>query len=463
MKHLRIIVAPFLALAALSASAQSTNAGFFNDGYMFRHTINPAVANRQSYFAMPVLGNVNVGMRGTIGVGDLVYYDHGKTVTFMHPSVDTEQAVRPFKRDVRIEQDLRLDLLSMGFAGKRGRGYTTIEAGVRQRLSLALPGQLFRMAKEGPANQTYDFSNINAHADAFVEVALGHSHKIGDDFAVGAKAKLLLGFANVDATADGTQLTLGEDEWTATTNAEVQASVKSLKYTTTTTDRGPKGHKVPHTYVDGVDYDKLFGLNGIGAAIDLGVTGTIAEDWKVGLALVDLGVIKWNNNMVASTCGPHSFTTDAFTFSADDDADNSFENEFENLGSAVADLYELQNLGDQGGRTTSLGATLNASVEYALPFYHRLSFGLLSTTRLQGERTWNEERLSVNLAPTKWFALSVSGGYGTFGSSFGGMLSFHPKGFSLYAGMDCLGGPYDKNGIPLGRAVQANFGLVFPF
>lgn len=462
MNKIRYSVLALAALAAAAASAQDTASGFFNDGYMYRHNINPAIGNNQSYFAIPVVGDINASLRSTVGLGDLLYSSNGQTVSFLHPDVDASEALKPFQKDVRMEQDLRLDLLSMGFAGKRGRGYTTVSLGARQRASLSLPSQLFRMAKEGLSNDTYDLSALGAHADAFGELAIGHSHKIGSHVQFGVKAKLLIGAGNVDATAKGTQLYLGEDTWTGTVDAEVQASVKGLQYVSTTEMRGPEGQQQPHTYINDIKFGDSKGVNGIGAALDLGLTYTYKE-LTVGVAVLDLGGIQWNNNMLASTDGPHVVNTQGYVFSVDDDDDNSFANEFERLGDAAKELYELKDMGDQGAHFTKLGATLNASIEYKMPFYRRMSLGLLSTTRFQGERTWNEERLSLNLAPTNWFALSATAAMGTFGTSFGGMVSIHPKGFSVYAGADCLGTPYTQNGIPLGRNVQANLGLVIPF
>lgn len=439
-----------MAFVAMTAAAQDTRTGYFNDGYMYRHNMNPAISNRQSYFAMPALGDINVSQRGNIGLGDLVYNSGGKTVTFMHPDISADVATKPFQHDVRSETDVRLDVLSMGFASKNQRGYTTIGASLRAGVSLALPGQLFCILKEGPANKVYNLSSLSAHGEAFTEVALGHSHKIGDNLEIGAKAKLLFGLAKVDAMADGTQIDLGEDVWEATVNAEAQANFKGLRLVS---DPG----ETTISSVEVFDDDK-FGLSGLGAAFDLGATYTIS-DFKIGLAVLDLGGIKWNNTLLATTDGPHHVTTEGTSISFDDDDDRDYTDTFDELET----LVQLQNKGDQGSRFVKLGATLNASVEYTLPTYSGLSFGLLSTTRFQGDRTWNEERLSINLAPTKWFALSVSGAVGTFGPSVGGMVSLHPKGFSLFAGMDYIGLPFSQEGLPLGSTVQANFGLVFPF
>lgn len=462
MKHRnRLSALSLLAMTSLAASAQFTQSGYFNDGYMFRHDINPAIANRQSYVAFPALGNINIAQRGNVGIGDFVYERGGETVTFMHPDVSVSDATKPFSHKVRMENDLRLDLFSVGVAGKKG-GYTTVSAGVRSNLSLMLPGQLFRLAKEGPANDSYDLSDFRANLDAYGEVAVGHSRKIGDKLSVGGKVKFLLGMAHIDANADGTNLTLGDDQWEATANAELNASLNGLELVNKTVMRGPEGQQTPREVLDDYSLDTM-GLGGFGAAIDLGATYNLLDMVTFGVAVVDLGFIRWNNNHVASTDGPHSVSTGEFVFSADPDADNSFEDEMERLGDAVQDIYELTYMGDKGGTTRMLGATLNLSAEYAMPFYKKFTVGLLNTTRLQGERTWNETRLSLNVAPVKWFALSVTGAAGTFGPSFGGMVSLHPKGFSLYAGFDSLPTPISKDGIPLGSSFQGNFGIVFPF
>lgn len=458
----RIPVLALLHVVTVAVQAQNTASFFFNEGYMFRHNINPAVGNPQSYFALPLIGNVNLSLHSTVGVGDLVYSQKGKTVSFLHPDVNSDKATRPFKNDVRIEQGSRIDLLSMGFSGASHRGYTTLSIGLRDHVSLCLPGQIFCAAKEGVSNLTYDLSPVNAHADVFGEVAIGHSHKIGEHLELGGKFKFLIGGANIDATAKGTQLKLGEDLWSATVNAQMQASVKGLNYITDTENPSSEYEQIPHTFVDDVNIDK-YGVNGFGAAIDLGAIYSFGQDLKLGVALLDIGGIRWNNNMLASTDGPHYVCTDAYKFSVDSDDDNSFKKEFDRLGDAAKGLYELKDMGDQGSRFVLLGATLNASLEYKMPFYRKMSVGVLSTTRFQGKRTWNEERISLNLAPIDWFAVSLTTAVGTFGTSFGGGISFHPNGFCIYAGADGFGTPYSKEGVPLGHNIQGNFGIVLPF
>lgn len=450
-----------MAMAALSASAQNTTTALLTDGYLYRHEINPAVQNEQAYISMPVLGNINMTVRGNVGLKDFIYRRNGETVTFMHPSVSAAEATKAFSDKMRLEEDTKMSILSMGFkTGKRG--YTTLGFNLRESASLQLPGELLKLAKVGPENKSYDLSAMSLHGNIFGEVAIGHSQRFGSNLVIGAKAKVLLGVGAVDAYAKECRLTLGEDRWTATTEATIEASVKGLNIESETEMRGPEGQQTPHTYVSDVELKKT-GLNGMGVAVDLGFTYNIGKGLKIGAAVTDLGFINWNNNLLISTDGAHTMSTDEFVFSVDNDDEDSFENVGERLGNALDDLYELKDMGDQGSCKRNIKPTINAFVEYKLPAYDKLSFGLTNTTRLAGDATWTEFRLSANIAPTRWLSASVSGAEGTFGPALGWMLNIHPKGFNLFAGMDYLFTEVNPQFIPLAKKCNFNVGINFPF
>ena len=59
--------------AATGVSAQALNSGYFLDGYLFKHQLNPALESDKAYFSIPVLGNINIGTRGNIGLGNFLY------------------------------------------------------------------------------------------------------------------------------------------------------------------------------------------------------------------------------------------------------------------------------------------------------------------------------------------------------------------------------------------------------
>lgn len=167
--------------------------------------------------------------------------------------------------------------------------------------------------------------------------------------------------------------------------------------------------------------------------------------------------------MLATTNGPKTFSTDKYTFNVDDDAPNSFDNEWDRISDDISALYQLDDMGDQGSRTTALAATLNAGAEYTFPLYRPLTFGLLNTTRINGAYTWTDFRLSANVAPVKCFDASANIALGTFGFGFGWLMNVHLTGFNLFIGMDHTLGRVSKEFVPLSSNASVNFGLNFLF
>lgn len=461
MKHsIKSWIALILFFVSATAMAQETKSGYFTEGYLYRYSMNPALGNDKNFVSIPALGNINVGLRSNIGVDNILYNVNGKTTTFLNPNVSAAEFLKNVHDKNRIGTDVKVNVLSAGFKGFGG--YNTISLNVRANVGLTVPGSLLRLAKEGPENKTYDIKDFNAHADAYVELGFGHSRQLNEQWKVGGTVKFLLGGGNVDAEFNNASLTLGEDQWMATTDAKVQTSVKGFTYKTTEKMRGAEGQEVRHTYVDDVDVDGG-GPNGFGLAVDLGAEFKLNKDWTFSASLLDLGFINWNNNMVASTNGVQTFTTDRYIFNVDDNATNSFENEMDRLEEGIASLYELQDNGDQGSRTRMLGATLNLGAEYTFPLYDKLKFGLLNTTRIQGEYSWTEFRLSANVSPIKWFGAGINTAVGSYGASFGWICSIHPKGYTLFLAMDHTLGSLAKQGLPLSGKGSVSLGMNIAF
>lgn len=453
--YIKSVALALCAMTMLSAAAQSTYSGYFLDNYTYRNQMNPAFGSDRNYVGFPGLGNVNVAMRGNLHTSAVVYNLDGRTVLFTNPAIGVSEAMSKFHDNNRIQANVKLSLLNAGF--KAFGGYNTIGINAVANVGAGIPGSFFSLAKEGVANKTYDISNLRAHADAYAELAFGHSHDIRQvkGLRIGAAVKFLVGAGNVDAYFHQADLTLGENDWTARTNADIYASVKGLTY------KKDVNENTGHEYVSGADMG-TYGPNGFGLAFDLGAEYEWT-DWKFSAALVDLGFISWSNTQWATTGGVKTVNTDAFTFNVDDDASNSFDNEWDRLSDQFSELYELEDRGDNGSRTRMLGATLNLGAQYCLPVYRKLSFGLLNTTRIEGDYSWTQFRLSANVIPAKCFSAGTNVAVGTFGWSFGWVANVKVTGFNLFLGMDHTLGKLAKQGVPLSSNAAVNFGLDFTF
>ena len=67
------MVAGVIAAGAFVGSAQeASRSGYFLEGYNFRHQLNPAFAPENNYVAIPVLGNLGVGLSSNVGVNTFI-------------------------------------------------------------------------------------------------------------------------------------------------------------------------------------------------------------------------------------------------------------------------------------------------------------------------------------------------------------------------------------------------------
>ena len=124
-----IIAAIALMTVAMPIAAQHTASGYFTDGYLYRHEMNPAIANEQSYVAMPGISNLNVAMRSNIGVKDVLFNRNGKTTTFLNPNVSASEFLSSINDNNKVNADIKVTLLGAGFKGFNGYNHISISGG----------------------------------------------------------------------------------------------------------------------------------------------------------------------------------------------------------------------------------------------------------------------------------------------------------------------------------------------
>lgn len=464
MKRLgKYILAAIVTASCGAASAQTFNSAYFTDDFKFRHTLNPAFGNEQNYFSLPALGNISANIHGNFGVGDVILdnpmYGQGSTkkkTTFMNPYISTSEALKGFSTgNNRLTGDVDITLLSAGFKGFGG--YNTFEVGVRSTFGMVLPYELFEFAKN-TGNQTYNIGDISANAMAYAEVALGHSRQLNDQLRIGAKVKLLFGAGRADLKLKNLKADLAQDnQWTVSGEGVANVSLKGFSYIESEEEYNDP-HKGTYKKVDDVDVDGA-GLGGFGMAFDLGAVYKINDDWTVSAAVTDLGFINWTNNVQAANRSK-SFTFKGFRdTSVKDEGGNTVDDQMDKYGDQIADFANLKDEGDQGKRTTGIGATINLGGEYTLPVYRKLKFGALSSTHFYGKYSWTEGRISANVAPLKWIDGGINFAVNSFTTSMGWIVNFHPKGMNFFVGMDHLLGKQSKEGIPLSSNASINVGF----
>ena len=460
----KYLFAAIMTIGCVAVKAQNLNSAYFVDDFKFRHSLNPAYGNEQNYISIPALGNIYVSTQGNFGVKDVIldnplYGQPGqkKLTTFLNPNISVGDALNGFSSgNNRLVEDLKLSILSFGFKGFGG--YNTFELNVRQSLGISIPYEFFEFAKN-VGNNEYNIGDINVGSMAFAEVALGHSRQINNKLRVGAKLKFLVGAGRADLQIKNLKANLSApDKWTLSGNGQANVSMKGFEFKSETKEYNDAS-RPSYQQVNDVDVDRA-GIGGFGMAIDLGGVYKLNDDWTFSASVLDLGFIKWKNNVQAVNNGePFEFNGFNDMAVSHDNGGATIDDKFDDLGDQFTDFAHLKDEGDQGSRTTGIGATINLGAEYTLPIYQKVKFGFLSSTRLQGSYSWTEGRLSANYSPLKWINGGVNFAVSSFGASMGWVLNIHPKGFNLFVGMDRLLGKVSKQGIPLNTNTCVSVGM----
>lgn len=440
---------------AQNGIAQTLSTGYFTEGFLYRHQLNPALAPTKNYVALPAMGQVGVELGTNVGIDNFLYKKNGQTVTFMHPDVSANEVMSNLPNTSKMRIDIDPTILAAGF--KAFNGYNTIQVNLRTQARLAIDNTLIAFLKEGTENKTYDISNTGVSAQSFAEIALGHSHQIGKKLRIGAKLKALAGIGFADVKLNKAQINLNEDAWTIVTNAESHMALAQTTYHETYDDDNER------YYVDGVNTNNFTPkVCGLGLSADFGASYQINKNLSISAAILDLGFISWSHVQEASTNGDLTFNTNDYTFSSDKDSPHYGETEAKRMQNDLMTLLYLEDNGDIGNQTRFLASTINVGVQYQLSSYDKLSFGALGTTHLYGRFSDTHVTLSANWEPVKFFAMAVSAGMGTYGPSMGWLLSLHPTGFNLYLGMDHTTFKLYTPGVPM-TSTNFSMGINVPF
>ena len=451
-----IVISCLAGIFSTGLSAQTTlNSSYFMEKMTRRNQLNPALKTPNNYVSLPLLNNVYVGVNSNLGLGTFLYPRDNKLVTFLHPDVDADEFLSKLTSNNTLELDLGMDIISFGFWAWGGQN--TFNLALKSNTGAYMPKEIFQFLKTGQ-NATgvtrYDMSNITATSSNYLELALGHARDIDDKLSVGAKVKVLLGAAHAEARIDRMDITMSQDEWRIKQSGHLQAT--SLLELTT----DPKTGEITDYKVG-----NNFGLAGFGLGFDLGATYEIIDNLILSAALTDIGFMRWNNLTRAETDPNKEFLYTGFdNIGAEDDenGNNPFEEKADQLGEDLKALTKFYKT-DQQSVSNSLRTTLRVGAEYCI-LDNAISFGLLSTTRFVGYRTYAEGMAAINFRPLSALHLTLNGSVSNMGSSVGAILNICAPGFNFFIGTDYFATQYSKQFIPINHArANLSFGINFTF
>lgn len=429
-KYIYMIFA-VLTLSISANAQQNLRTAYFLDGYTYSYKFNPAFQGERGFLAIPIIGRTGVGLESDMALSSFLYpTPDGNLATFMHPSVSSDDFLGTLKDYNKMNVNLDIPVFAMGFY--TGNFYHTIDLSTRIDGGFGIPKSLFGFMKEGSSKgvNSWNISSLGARADARMELAYGISRRLFDFINVGARFKMLVGFLHADLMMNDLNLKMAADEWSVAANGRLK--VNGIVGIEDITDLSTITYPTSFEELENIETSS-------GCAIDLGVSVDFLEYFTASASILDLGFIKWSKGFTAST------PTDAepWVFSGFENVQLKGVESFmdEQLDAIAEDLQQLFNItqyNESEAPVTNIGATAHIALEARMPFYERLSFGVLGTHRFNGPYSWTEGRFSANVAPLRSLSASCSYAISDFGSSLGAALNLHAGGLTLFAGLDSV-------------------------
>lgn len=456
----RITLATVLSSGAFLPGLNAQDAlltGYFTDGYVYSHKLNPALTPAKGYVSMPFL-NLVTSTGGNMKATQLFYPGaDGRLKTFLSPEVSYGTVMGNLKPDNVFTSSVDWTLMSAGWYNKAGWIFNSIDISIRANEYSNIPAEAFGLVKNvgmTPGNIVkHSLDGLDARLHSYLQLSFGQSFRIADKVNIGYKLKLLAGAAFAQVTYDKFTAELSNESWHIT--AAGQLRCEPLCIGVKTNARGEKVYDFGNLSL-GNPADIASGIaSNLGFAGDIGLSWDVTDAIQLSMAVQNLGFIGFNGACVGNAvetvnyAGYPSQTIDDQMIALRDD---------------LASLFEFVPQGGQGGERYSftLPVTARVGADFRMPFYDRLSFGALYSQQFFGRYGWLEARLSANCDVLPWLGLSISYAGGTYGHQFGAIVNIHADVFNFFIGADNIPLRYSPQGIPLDTGITcASIGVNF--
>jgi hypothetical protein len=280
-----------LVLGANSKSIAQRNFGFYNglQNLPQSHYYNPSWnAKNKIYFS------IGTGMH-SLGASNSGFALNDALVTRAQDDslvIDVEGALSKMAKINYLGASVQNELF--GFGVKLKKHY--ISFGVVNRLDFhfAYPKDFIQLIFEGNGGsflgQRASMDGLGVNFNSYMEYGLGINRELGSRLKVGARVKLLSGVANVKTKKSELGLTTDATTFDLTLDGELDLRTAGIPDSNSTFDQ--KG---------------AYNFKNRGLAFDFGFTFEATEKLKLTGSLLDLGSIKWTQNV-------QNFEREAFSY-----------------------------------------------------------------------------------------------------------------------------------------------------
>ena len=411
-------------------SAQISNTLYFDKQNYRQHHLNPSFQPKgKLYVGVPVISTIAVGGGNT----DLTLTDvfktkkidgQNKTFLFCDKNVmATDEFMDAIHGREQIHASYQIGLFDAGYRINK-KLFVSFSINNKMESSISIPKEFFQFFFAGMENgEKFDFrlDKMSIAATIYTEYAGGISAKIDENLSLGAKAKFLVGNANMSSNLRNLHLTASEDEWQVSGSGNIRITTPTQEITVSETDR-----------VSGLKSNggKITESQGHGFSIDAGANYKITDELKISASVLDLGFLAWTGNIQELNPRENfSYKGVEYEVSEDNGKDgwwDPYKTRFKRM---------LKKNDDPKHYTTWLSTKLLVAGEYSL-MNDKISIGALSKTYFSRKATREEFILSANFRPIEYFSGTFT--YNLFDgwNNIGIGLTGNAGPINLYAAID---------------------------
>jgi len=436
MKRILLVLSLLLAFAG-SALAQEFRTGYFLENYSYAYRINPAapIEGKPYFFAGLGLGNISAEAHTNLSVPSFIspFQEADGTTSLVFPLLRSEFSLEQALAGLSVNNELlanaNVNILTVGHQSDISRW--SVEINARAYAFAGMPLDLFSAFKTAQLNgysewtEKYSFAGLHIDANSYTEIAIGYSRKVGDKLTVGGRFKGLIGLGYTGVNLDASVAPGVEKDVKLSLDAGLNVSTPVDVSLPSSMINGKRYYDFSNVDFKNFALKSLFGTKkspaGWGLGLDLGITYEPIEGLYITAAANDLGFLSWKGNVGAAW----------------------------HIDSEIGeDWKEFLRLEDTSGRfTTGLNYSVNAGVKYKMPFYDRLSVGLLGTF----QQYYKEARLGIDITPLDFISIAASGAIGSQGFNFGAALNLKFPIVNFFIGTDAMFFNFTPQMLPLDK------------
>jgi len=384
---------------AFGASAQ-TNTFYFMDEVPTRNSMNPAFIPNTAWYWNVIFPSFYVEGSTGFALKDLVMKNknNNEWVLALHPSQNVNQFYNRIPSTTEIGTRAGLDIINFGFRIK-DKNYFTFDLGARVDAGVYLPKDLFKLSLFGTPDEfglnKYNLKNLGVNATVYGQLGLGYMRKINDKVNIGFKLKGLVGVAGAFTNIKKATLNASGKEWNFDVQGDGYIVTPDRIISWNEQDTAFKT-KDPMYSTNWKDY-----VQGLGGALDFGITYEPIKNLVISAAVTDLGFIRWfkpQSMVQMSANGNFAFNGIEYKFGNDFDLQALGDSLLNGLKNSTN--WNIKN----GGKKVNqmITTNVNVGIEYGV-LDNKISFGALSNTRINQSKVMEEVTLAVNFRPTDWF------------------------------------------------------------